>query len=174
MTQEIKLKSIGRYSIEYGTIAGIAGIVWGLILFYLDIHHQNSTLSTLVGSVIGISVLTYGLLAFRKEYGFLKTGQCVKIRLGVGVVSGILGSIYFLVLINWIDPDFTEKTIDHAMDVYAQKNPNASQEQLDRVRIGQEYGRKPLFATASFLIVTVIFYFLIGLIGSIFFKKSES
>lgn len=173
MTQETKLKSIGRYSIEYGTIGGIAGIIWGLILMYLDIHYQNSVLSTIVSSLISITVLTYGLVTFRKEYGFLNVGQCIKIGLGIGAVSGIIASIYFLALINYIDPDFTEKTISYSVETYAQKNPNASQEQLDQVRIGQEYGRKPLFAIAAILIITVIFYFLIALISAIFLKKSK-
>lgn len=173
MIQQTKLKSIRRYSIEYGAISGIAGIIWGLILLYLDMHYQNSALSNLVGAIISITVVVYALVAFRKEYGFLKIGQCVKIGLGIGVVSGILGSLYYLIMINYIDPDFVEVSLNHAMEAYAQKNPNVSQEHLDQVRIGQELGRRPLFAVASLLIIVAIYNFLIGLIGAIFLKKKK-
>lgn len=173
MTQETKLKSIGRYSVEYGAISGIAGIIWGLILLYLDMHYQNSVLQSLVGAIISIVVVVYAFIAFRKEYGFLKIGQCVKIGLGIGVISGIIGSLYYLVMTNWIDPDFIEKSLNHAMDAYALKNPNLSQEDLDNIRIGQEFGRKPLFAVASILIIFVIYNFLIGLIGGIFLKTKS-
>ena len=94
---------------QYGFLTGVVAITWGIIQFIMGTHYENDVVSQIVGSIILITGIVLGQLAFRKENGGLVSfSECLKVGVGISLVQAILGLLYYFLLTNFIEPDFNQ------------------------------------------------------------------
>ncbi|MDM9630581.1 DUF4199 domain-containing protein [Robiginitalea aurantiaca] len=167
---ETSKPKIGKFSLNYGLILGGLGVVFGFMLFMSDAHTSQSPVNSIIGIVMMIGVIFWGILNFRKANGdLLKTGEAVKLGAGIALVAGILSVIWTLILTNVLDPDFASKTMDARLAEAAAEG-NFTPEQLQQQKeMGMEYF---WVGYPVILIFNILIGLIIGLVGGLIFKKA--
>jgi len=166
--------SIQNTMLTYGLILGGVSIIFNLMLFFLDMHTQQSPAVGIVSVVIMIGVLMFAFIQFKKaNEGFLSLGEALKLGLGISLVAAILGIIYSFVLTEVMDPGMMQKVLDMQMETIRANNPEMSQEAMDATRSMSEKFSTPLIRSAIQLIIALFIGFIISLIGGLILKKSR-
>ena len=85
---------IKKYILTYGGLLGGVSIVFGLMLFFLDMHYQQETSVTVVNVIISVGVIGIAQFTYRKDNeGFMSLGQGIKIGLGASAINGHAGML---------------------------------------------------------------------------------
>jgi hypothetical protein len=162
------------YALNYGVLFGIISVVFSLMLFLLDMHYQNETFQQIVSLIIIIGCIMVSLLAFKKDNdGYINLSEAIKIGLGISLIGAIIGFLYFLILINFLDPDVLEKGYKYQSEIMKMNNPEISQEILETTVEMQRKFSSPGIIFAVVLIFNLFIGFIISLIGGLIIKKSR-
>jgi len=169
--QNLEMK---KYILQYGALLGGITVVFGLMLFSLDMHYQNDKSATIVSILITIGVIAFAQYSYRKDNeGFLSLSQGIKMGLGMAAISGLVNIVYFLVLSNVLDPEMMNKALEMGMNEFLDQNPEASQDMINQVESMQEKFSGPVL-TSSFIIILSLFSgLIISLITGLIFSKSR-
>ena len=160
--------------ITYGIILGSISVVFQLMLFLLDMHYKNDSTAGIVALLITSWVLVYSFIVFKKNNeGYMTLSEALKIGLGVSLISAIIGIIYTQLLVNVLDPDTMQKSLELSIDNMRAQNPEIPQEALETARSIQEKMSSPLIFSAVQIIFSLFFGFIISLIGGLIVKKSR-
>ncbi|MCF8346757.1 MAG: DUF4199 domain-containing protein [Bacteroidales bacterium] len=81
-------------ALVYGAIVGLATIVVSLLLYFVDQSFEKWAI--ILGSVVSYGLILLTLVLYRSEYArdILSYGRVVGISLLIGLVAGLLTSIY--------------------------------------------------------------------------------
>ncbi|TMU56931.1 DUF4199 domain-containing protein [Flagellimonas algicola] len=163
---------VGTFSRNYGVLAGATGIIFSLMLYLADMHHERSFAIQAVQYLILAVFVVLAILQFKKANGgFISLIQAMKIGPGVAVVSFILGIIYFLIFSNVIEPNFMEQAYELGRQQALEQNPNLTTEQIDQ---SIEIQKKFFWVImAVFMLLSVIFGFIVSLITGLIVKKDK-
>ena len=167
---ELKTK---KYSLQYGLLAGLIGVIFGVMLYSMDLHYERGLAIQAVQFAIIAVFIIIGIIQFKKaNNGFLKITQALKIGSAVGLISAIIGTIYFLILSNVLEPDFMAKSYEIAKVQAFETNPKLTQEQWDQ---GIAFQKKlyPVFLAFG-LVFSSLFGLIIGLITGLIAKKDQA
>ena len=135
--------------ITYGIILGSISVVFQLMLFFLDMHYKNDSTAGIVALLITSGVLVYSFIVFKKNNeGYMTLSEALKIGLGVSLISAIIGIIYTQLLVNVLDPDTMEKSLELSIDNMRAQNPEIPQEAIETARSIQEKMSSPLIFSA--------------------------
>ena len=160
--------------ITYGIILGSISVVFQLMLFLLDMHYKNDSTAGIVALLITSGVIVYSFIVFKKNNeGYMTLSEALKIGLGVSLISAIIGIIYTQLLVNVLDPDTMQKSLELSIDNMRAQNPEIPQEALETARSIQEKMSSPLIFSAVQIIFSLFFGFIISLIGGLIVKKSR-
>lgn len=164
------LPKTGKFSLNFGLLLGVVGVVFALMLFLIDAHTTQSPAVQVVNVVISVSVIFWGILNFKKANGgYLKIGEALKLGAGIAVVAGIIQVVYTIFMANVLDPEFASKMMDLRMAEAVEQGTLTS----DQIENAKEMGEKFFwFGYPIMLIVSVVFGLIIGLVGGLVFKKS--
>ena len=123
--------------------------------------------------VISIGVLVYGIKAFKNDNaGFLTIAQALKTGLAISLVAGIISVIFNYIFINYIDPDFIQKTLDFSREQMITDFPNMTQEQMENsLEISAKF-MTPTIMSAMGILATLFFGFIISLVAGMILKKN--
>ena len=166
--------SIKSNIITYGIILGSISVVFQLMLFFLDMHYKNDSTAGIVALLITSGVIVYSFIVFKKNNeGYMTLSEALKIGLGVSLISAIIGIIYTQLLVNVLDPDTMQKSLELSIDNMRAQNPEIPQEALETARSIQEKMSSPLIFSAVQIIFSLFFGFIISLIGGLIVKKSR-
>ncbi|MDB9835679.1 DUF4199 domain-containing protein [Flavobacteriaceae bacterium] len=169
--QNLELK---KYILQYGTLLGGISVVFGLMLFSLNMHYQNETSTTIVSIAITIGVIAFAQYSYRKDNeGFLSLSQGIKMGLGMAAISGLINVAYFLVLSNVLDPEMMNKALEMGMDQFLDQNPEASQDMINQVESMQEKFSGPLMSSSFLIMLSLFSGLIISLITGLIFSKSR-
>ena len=162
---------IGKFSLTYGLILGLIGVVFGIMLYSMDAHTSQETSNTVINIVITVAVIIWGLYAFRKANGgYLKLGQAIKLGIGISLVAGVISVLYTILMANVIDPDFAVKIAEN------QKAAAEAAGVMSDAQIQQQYDGTVNYFWISYpfiLIASIIFGLIVGLVGGLVLKKAE-
>ncbi|NND15758.1 MAG: DUF4199 domain-containing protein [Eudoraea sp.] len=163
---------IGKFSLNYGLILGVVGVIFGIMLFTMDAHTSRDSSNTIISLVMTVAVITWGIWAFRKANGgFLKLGQAVKLGAGIALIAGVISVIYVLFLANVLDPEFIVKTAE-AAKAAAIEDGRMSSEQIQQQYDGT-LNMFWVFTIPVILIFNIIIGLVIGLIDGLILKKAK-
>ena len=162
------LPKTGKFSLNFGLLLGVVGVVFALMLFLIDAHTTQSPAVQVVN--VSVSVIFWGILNFKKANGgYLKIGEALKLGAGIAVVAGIIQVVYTIFMANVLDPEFASKMMDLRMAEAVEQGTLTS----DQIENAKEMGEKFFwFGYPIMLIVSVVFGLIIGLVGGLVFKKS--
>ena len=171
---ENKKKTTTKIALNFGLINGGINVVFGLILYSLDIHYQNETSTSLISYAFIIVIISWAIVQFRKNNGgYLTLSEALKTGIGTALISGIFISIYVILLCQYLDPDFIDKSIEFQKEKMLQENPEISIETINNIFEMQKEFSSP-FITSGFIIIFNLFFgFIISLVGGMILKKSQ-
>ena len=171
MEEKVKAPFL-KPALIYGAIYGVAGVLLGLILYFMDL--TNKTWVMWPTLAISIVVMAYCLLAYRNEYlgGFASYGQILKMALVIGIISAVIGAIYAYLLYGVLDPDLIDKS-RIAAEERIMNNPRIPESYYDQAmeRIDKMMNVKRMVRMA--LIWGAVMNAILGLIISAFVKKEQ-
>ncbi|MCK5066225.1 MAG: DUF4199 domain-containing protein [Bacteroidales bacterium] len=156
----------------YGAILGVAGVLVGLILYFMDLSMEPW--AQWVNFAIAVAVMVYCLVAYRNEYlgGFASYGQILKMAIVIGIFASIIGAIYQYLLFGVLDPDLIDKA-RIAAEERIMNNPRIPESYYDQAmeRMEKMLTVKKMVMNAA--IWGSVINAILGLIISAFVKKEE-
>ena len=169
-----------KFIYQYGLLTGIVGVVYGIMRYILETHYQDDIISFLVGICILLTGIILGQLAYRKgNDGLVSFNECLKIGVGIGLISAIISFSYLYILSNIIEPDFDIKAIEIGFANAMEADPEflsrlcemrkiCTQNEFRETALNNVWLRYP-FGIAAVLFLSFIF----SLCSGIVIKKSE-
>ena len=164
------------FALEYGIFTGIVLTCWGFMLYSLSAHYENSWTRFFVEITIQISGIVLASLAYKKKnLGFISIKETLKIGVGLSLITSIFSVLFLILLSNFIEPDFFDKTYELSYNYYMEYYPEALEMQgisdknkfleLSHSRTNYAYISIPV----TLCFIGLIFSFIIGL----FVKKNK-
>ncbi|MFQ3341460.1 MAG: uncharacterized membrane protein (DUF106 family) [Flavobacteriaceae bacterium] len=170
-TQQNDLKST---MITYGLILGGITVVFQLMLFFLEMHYQQTPAVGIVSLIIMIGLLVFAFIQYKKlNEGYISLSEAIKIGLGISLISALIGVVYSLILTNVLDPDTMQKTLDFTFDKMRAENPEMPQNEINNAREMSKKFTSPMISSAFQIIGALFIGFIISLIGGLIVKKSR-
>lgn len=174
LLMELQNNSPAKVALIFGLLLGGINVIYGIMLYTLDMHYQNDLSTSAIGYAFFVVLIIWAIIHFRKaNNGYLKFSDALKTGVGTALVSSIIISIYAIILTQYIDPEFMDKTIEFQKQKLLQENPEISIENVNRMFDAQKEFSGP-FITAGFIIIFNLFFgLIISLIGGLILKKSQ-
>ena len=162
---------LGTYNYRFGLIAAGIGIVFSLMLYFMDMLYNQSPIIQAINIIIPSTLAILAIQTYKKDNeGLLSLKQSIKMGVGVFLVAGIIGLLFFTILINTIEPDFITNTAQMQADALREARP-----EMDESKIQMQQENTEKFFYASFpiiLIFNLLIGLVVGLVTGIFTKKS--
>jgi len=162
----------GKYALNYGLLVGCVGIIFGIMLFTLDMQYERGWGVQATQIAILAAGIVLGIIQFKKaNLGFLDISQALKVGAGVALIAGILGLIYFFVFSKFVEPDFMDNMYEIGKQQALENNPKLTEEQIDQ---GIEMQKSFAWVTYPvILIMNIIIGLVVGLIAGLALKKQK-
>ncbi|MFO7851467.1 MAG: DUF4199 domain-containing protein [Bacteroidota bacterium] len=111
-----------KANLNAGIILGLLGIIWTLVLWFLN-QTTNNTLGLIFWAVIIIG-LFLGIKSYRDKYlnGFITYGQSLGASFIIILYFSIVLAIFNYILYKWIDPDLTDKLLNSAEEFFVERS----------------------------------------------------
>jgi len=158
-----------RANLNAGIILGLLGIIWSLIMWFLD-QTTNRTMGWIFFVVLIIG-LFIGIKSYRDKYlnGFITYGQ----SLGAGVIImlyySIISAIFTYFLYKFIDPNLTDKMLALSEEQLVERG--MAEGMIEQSMQIQKKIMTPLVMSISSIFSGVFFGTILSLIISLFTKK---
>lgn len=161
----------GKFSFNYGLILGGISVIFGVMLYTQELHTSQSPALMVVGIVMAAVVTFLGISAFKKANGgYLTLTEALKIGAGVALIAGIIGVLYNIVLVNYIDPDAPSKIMDARLGP-SLMNGEITQEQFDMQK--EQSLKFWWMGYPVLLIINILIGLALGLITGLILKKAK-
>lgn len=162
--------SPSKIGFQYGIIAGIFLVLYGLILQLTGLA-ANQALGY-VSFVILAVIIYMAHNAFKNQGdGFMRFGQGVKIGFFVSLIGGIISSIFTYIYVSYVDDFIIREAVNKAYQDMEQKG--LSDEEINNAMSFMEKFMTPVFFMIIGLFLTIIFGLIISLIVSAITKKDN-
>ncbi|THD67451.1 DUF4199 domain-containing protein [Robertkochia marina] len=163
----------GKIALNFGIILGAIGIVFALMLHFMDLQYQQSMMTTIVGITVLLGVIVAAIYQYKKANGsYLTLSEALKVGIGTALVGGIISVLFNAVYINLIEPDFIQKSGEFMAENLRTSNPNLTEEQIENAVSNQA---KFFWISYPIIIIFNLFVgFIISLIAGLAMKKEEN
>ena len=163
-----------KTALNFGLILGGVSLVFSLMLFFLDMHYQGETATSLIGYTLLIGLILWAIMHFKKNNdGYISLSEALKTGVGAALISAIIVCIYTIVLIQYLDPEFLDKSIEYQKQKMLQENPEISVENVNKMFDMQKDFSGPFIISGFIIIFNLFFGFIISLIFGLIVKKSK-
>lgn len=163
---------IGKFAWTFGLLLGVASVIFSLMLYFAELHYEQSWSVRLIGIALTIVAIVMAALQFRKANGgFLKISEALKLGAGIGLVGGIIALAFYWVLTNVIEPDFMEKATEIARVQAFKDNPKLTAEQWEQGMKMQEKIAWLVYPIG--IIINIVIGLIIGLFTGLVLKKEK-
>ena len=170
---EEKNPKIGKFALNYGVLTGVVLLVFGIMLFAMNMHYDQTAGIQVTNILILVAGIIFGIVQFKKANGgLLAISEALKVGTGVALISAIIGLLYFFLLSNVIEPDYMDKVFEIGKIKALNDNPNLTEEQIDQ-GIEMQKGLTWIYYPIG-LIMNVVIGLVIGLITGLILKKEEA
>ncbi|WP_228851142.1 DUF4199 domain-containing protein [Aegicerativicinus sediminis] len=161
--------------INTGLLLGLASIGLSVILYILNMHLEQNMVSGLIGLLIILIFVVYGIKQYKKaNENLLSISQALKVGVGVALIGGIVSVLYTLIFINVIEPDFMNQMAEVQREAILKSNPDMTDEQLQTALSFAKKFSSPAIISAMSLIFSVFFGFIFSLITGLIMKNDRN
>ena len=166
--------TLKSHILQYGLLLSGISVVFALMLFFLDMHYTQESAVNWINWFIMVAVIALGIFNFRNTNdGFLTLSQALKLGLGISVISALVAIAYTFVLINFLDPDTIEKTLEIGQNKMLDEYPEMTQEQIDQaIEMQRKFSGFGVIST-MILIFSLFFGFIVSLITGLILKRNR-
>lgn len=161
--------NVWKANLNNGLILGMAGIVYTLVIYFLDMTFNRSM--SYIFLLIAVFLLYFLIKSYRDNYlhGIITYGQAFGAGVIIFLYYSILSAIFTYLLFKVIDPALPAKMIAFVEETMVKKGiPEAS---LDTVMAIQKKILKPEIMAPFSIINNMLFGTLISLIIGVFVRK---
>ena len=155
----------------YGLIIGGVSIMFSLMLYFADLLYDQSKLIQYFPLMLLFIGVVLGVIQFKKlNQGFLQLGQAVKLGAGLALIFALVSLLYLLFQIQFLEPEFIDKTLDIQKQIAIADNPKAEDLIEKQFEMQKEYAWV-LYPVG--IILNVIAGLFFGLITGLIMKKQK-
>jgi len=178
-TAEAGSPSLMNHALKHGTILGAISIIIVVVCYVVDISAMASFKFIGLMLLIGLGYVIYSGINFRSEGdGFLAYGKAFQHGFIVLAVSGVIGTIFGIILYEVVDPDLADRMvaviITNTEEMMA--GFGAPQESIDQT-IEEMRNDLPnqftISGQALSFLKSLIWYAIIAAITSLFVRKNQ-
>ncbi len=171
---ENNASTLKEHILQYGILLGGISVIFALMLFFLDMHYTQESAVNWINWAITIAVLVLGIYNYRgANEGYLSLSEALKLGLGISVISALIAIVYTFVLINFLDPDTIEKTIEITQNKMLDENPELTEEQIAQAKEMQLKFSGIGVISTMILIFSLFFGFVVSLISGLILKRNR-
>lgn len=161
--------SVWKANLTSGLILGLIGIVYTLVLYFMDM--STNKILGYVFFLIQIVVLFFLVRSYRDNYthGMITFGQALGAGVIICLIYSLIMAVFSYILYSFIDTGLVDKLI--ALSEEAGLKKGYTQEQVD---LSMRVTRKlmtPVFISLMSLISSMFFGTIISIIIAMFVKK---
>lgn len=112
-----------KIALKYGLIYSGINILWNLLLYITELNRSEyAWVFQTLGLVFMIVCIVMAINEYKKAEGggFIEFSAAFKQGLIIAVVSGVIGSVYYVLYVNAIDPDFNDYIMQKQVDKMAE------------------------------------------------------
>jgi hypothetical protein len=162
--------SVWKANLYNGVILGLAGIVFTLVLYFLD-QTFNKSLGYIF-LIIAVFLLYYFIKTYRDSYlnGVMSYGQSVGAGVVIFLYYSVISAIFTYLLYTVIDTDLTNKLLAFVEEEML-KTGKIPESSIDTVMSMQKKFLKPEIMAPFSIVNNMLFGTIISLIVSIFTRK---
>lgn len=155
-----------------GLILGLAGIVWSLAMWFMDMTFNQA--QGYIYMVVQIAILFFLMKSYRDNYmhGQITYGQSVGAGVVIILYSAIIGAIFMYLLYTVIDPGLTDKQMAFLEETMQKKG--IPQEAIDSGMAIQRKIMKPQIMAPFSILGSMFWGTILSLIISIFIKRESN
>jgi hypothetical protein len=159
-----------KANLNSGVIMGTVGIVYTLLMYFLDYTFNKSM--SYIFIALSFVLLYYFIKSYRDSYmnGFITYGQAVGAGVIIYLYYAVISAIFMYILYTVIDPGLIKKMLAMAEEQVT-KSGRVPAEQIDTVMAFQKKFLIPEIQAPLSIFFNMIFGTIISLIVSIFLKK---
>ena len=172
---ENQKKTTAKTALNFGLLLGAISVVFGFILYSLDIHYQQDSSTSIIGYAIMIAIILIGIIQFKNSNeGYVSLSEALKTGVGTALVSSIIVCFYTFFMIKYLDPEFLDKSIEYQKQKMLQENPEISMESVNRLFEMQKEFSGPFIISGFIIIFNLFFGFIISLVVGLIVRKSKT
>jgi hypothetical protein len=177
MEQEEKT-SFFNHALRWAIINGAIGIFIFVILYVVDYALMVNWKMGIVGLVIGLSVVSYATVDYRKSIGgFLSYGKAWQYGFVVFAIAGLISVIFNMLLYNVIDSELPQKLTDVALENQRgmMENFGAQPDQIDKAIEEARARTENQFKIGGMAIgygIQLVIYTILSLVTAIFGRRN--
>ena len=169
MENKASAKSI---MLNYGLILGLASVGINVVVYALGMHYDRDWKVGILGFLIMVAIIVMGIKKFRGDNdGLLSFGQAVKVGVGIAVISSVIGVVYNLVFINFIEPDYMTNLLNIEKAKWIEMDMPSDQMEMSEKMFNTFSG--PALTSAIGIVAGAFFGFVISAIAGAIMKRSE-
>ena len=174
MEMETEKVSVKKIAINYGVLWGLGGVVTLIVAYAMNAHVGTNYVKSIVDTLIMIGAIVLGLKAFKKDNGgYMSLGEALKTGLGISVIAGLIGAIFFYVFVNFIDPGMIDKMLEVQREQAILSNPDIDMAALDQGMEMSKNFMQPWLMSTFAIIGTLFFGFIVSLISGLIMKRTN-
>jgi hypothetical protein len=166
--QEVSSKQV---MLNYGLMLGIATVVISVANYAFGNAYEPHWSVNVISLLLMIAFITLGIKKVKESNsGLLTLGEGLKTGMGIALISGLIGIAYFLIFVNFIDPDFFNQIA--AIQEQKWYDAGMAEEQIEMSKEMMSKMSGPGI-TAGFMIAFTLFIgFIISLIAGLVMKQT--
>ena len=171
---ETQKNTTAKTALNFGLILGGINIVYGLMLYSLEMHYQGETATSLISYALLIGIILWAIKHFKKtNEGYISLSEALKTGMGTALISALIISIYTVIVMQYLDPEFMDKSIEHQKQKLIQEKPEIPLEDVNKMFVMQKEFSGPFIISGFIIILNLFIGFLISLIVGLIVKKSK-
>ena len=186
--EEQKDVPVFKGAVIYGVIVGLASVVIGLILYFIDMSLESW--SGIFNTIVLVLLVLGSLVMFRKEYGkgYASYGRLVLVSIIIGIVASLFSAAYNYTMYS-VDEGYLQDTKYYAVEQmdkrmekqdvkfqerFSDEQYEMASERMDQARkkaIQRIENQTPAKIALGNIFGMVFMSVIVGLIGAIFIRK---
>ena len=171
---ETQKNTTAKTALNFGLILGGINIVYGLMLYSLEMHYQGETATSLISYALLIGIILWAIKHFKKTNdGYISLSEALKTGVGTALISALIISIYTVIVIQYLDPEFIDKSIEYQKQKLIQEDPEIPLDDVNKMFEMQKEFSGPFIISGFIIILNLFIGFLISLIVGLIVKKSK-
>ncbi|WP_405246213.1 DUF4199 domain-containing protein [Cellulophaga sp. Asnod2-G02] len=120
-----------KFGTKYGIITGIIGIIFTVVLIFLNILYSQSVEKTISGFVVLIVPIILSIYIFKKKNNSLAVEQAIGVGVITALVAAIVAILFTYLLTNFILADFWDNSAVISRIQLKEQYPAITPEQLE-------------------------------------------
>ena len=167
------------HAARYGAILGGISIVLVVLFYVVSLSFLGSYKFIGLFLLIGLGLVIYAGINYRNEVGgYLTFGKAYMHGFAVFAISGIIGTVFSMILYHVVDTELSQKMTDTIIQNTEEmmQNFGAPQDSIDQAVNGMREempGNFTIGGLAYGYVKGLIWYAVIALLTSLFVRKSE-